>query len=312
MKKFLNKLFLYVLVVSLITLGINLLYIKVVEDDDIVTDVPDNIQFCNFGSSHGLYDFNYQDVEGQYTCFNFALTSQSLLYDYRILQHYKNKIRKGAVVFITVSYFSFFGKPEHEGKTFASKNKRYYKFLPGELITEYDWKTDVFVNYFPALSLESLVKLVKALLHLNKQSNEDLNITKIDDDAMAAYKRHIADKFDSKGERLHNQEAFDSIYGLINLCREIGARPIMITPSYFHKYIETIKNNDPNFFDDFYSIINEIIRNTGCEYYDYAFDDRLRWDYTLFRDSDHMNRKGARLFTDYVLREVLSVDITAM
>lgn len=64
MKKFLCKLFAYTLIISLITSEINLLYIREVKDNDTITDVPNNIQICNFGSSHGMYGFNYQDVEG--------------------------------------------------------------------------------------------------------------------------------------------------------------------------------------------------------------------------------------------------------
>lgn len=309
MKNFLCKLFTYVVIISLITLGINLLYIREVKDNDTITDVPDNIRICNFGSSHGLYGFDYQDVEGKYTCFNFALSSQSLLYDYRILLNYKGKIQNGATVFITVSYFSFFGEPEYKDENFASKNKRYYKFLPSELITEYNWKTDMYVNYLPALSSEGLFKLVKVLLHLNEATDEGINIAKVDDDAMAAYKRHIANKFDTNGNRIRKQEAFEAIYGMINLCREIGARPIMITPPYFHVYTEVVRKEDPNFFGDFYAVLDEIVSNTGCEYYDYAFDDRFCRDFSLFRDSDHLSRKGARTFTDNILSEILSIDI---
>ena len=223
--------------------------------------------------------------------------------------NYKGKIQSGTTVFITVSYFSFFGEPEHKDKGFASKNKRYYKFLPPEFITEYDRKTDIYVNYLPALSNEGLFKLIKALLHLSESTDESVDIAKIDDNAMAAYKRHIANKFDTNGNRIRKQEAFEAIYGMINLCREIGARPIMITPPYFHVYTEVVRKEDPHFFGDFYAILYEIVSNTGCEYHDYAFDDRFCRDYSLFRDSDHLKMKGARIFTDTILREVLGIDV---
>ena len=113
MKKFLRNLIIYAAFVITITLGLNALYRP--KADDIGTfagGVPDNIQICNFGSSHGQYGFNYEDFADKYTCFNFALGSQTLLYDYRILTNFRDKLQKGTRVFVVVSYHSLYGKPD--------------------------------------------------------------------------------------------------------------------------------------------------------------------------------------------------------
>ncbi|MBR1658618.1 MAG: hypothetical protein IJ697_09180 [Synergistaceae bacterium] len=318
MKKFLFKNSIYALIVIVATLGINTLYIyetkKVLGNSaDFFGDVPDGIQICNFGSSHGLYGFNYKDAEGKYTCFNFGLSSQYLEYDYKILQYYRDKIQKGAVVFIPVSYFSFFGKPEYEEKSFASKNKRYYKFLPREMITKYDWKTDLYVNYLPALSPEGLSTLAKLLLNIASSNDKAWEVTadpiKVNNDAKEAYERHIVSHYGSNCKRVRRHDAFEALYGIIKLCHDIGVRPIMITVPYLKEYTDTVKTNDPEFFGDFYAVIDEIKRNTGIEYYDYAFDSRFCKNYKLFMNSDHLNREGARLFTDILFREVLGIDV---
>lgn len=54
-------------------------------------------------------------------------------------------------MFIPISYFSFLGKAEIERESFESRNKRYYKILPPDLIKEYDEYTAFFVK-LPALS----------------------------------------------------------------------------------------------------------------------------------------------------------------
>ena len=305
-----------------IVLAVNFCYIKMTAEDSAM-NVPEGIQICNFGSSHGQRGFNYEDFKGKYTCSNFGLSSQSLVYDYRILQHYRDKLLPGAVVFIDASYFSFFGKPEVQGNDFASKNKRYYKFLPPEMIMQYDVKTYIYVNYLPCLSAEGLASFIKVLLKIDNGSrvfrdnfncyDEGWNIVTTphdsEIDAPYAYDRHIAKRLDEHGRRLRRQESFEAIYGMIDLCLKLGTRPILVTVPYTHDYTDFIKQNDPEFFGDFYAVIDEIKRNTGIEYYDYGFDERFRNDYSLFINSDHMNREGARIFTNTLLREVLSIDI---
>ena len=165
MRKFLAKIFIYTLALSLIILVVNAVYINRIyssnfgsmsdkkNDSVFIINVPDEIQICNFGSSHGYYGFNYDDVMEKYTCFNFALPSQSLRYDYKILEQFRHKICKDAIVFIVLSHFSFFGKPEVQGADFASKNRRYYRFLDSSRIDEYDSRTNFYVNYLAKLKL---------------------------------------------------------------------------------------------------------------------------------------------------------------
>ena len=322
MRKFLTRIVLYVIVLSAVTITVNLCYILSYPEYNAM-NVPENIQICNFGSSHGQRGFNYEDFSGKYVCSNFGMTSQSLLYDYRILQHYRDKLLSGAVVFIDISYFSFFGRPEAEGDTFLSKNKRYYKFLPREMILQYDWKTDLYVNYLPCLSPSELTVFAKHLFGLNKAAKIiESNFNVYDEgwnivtdscdaalDAPQAYGRHIAKQFDEAGHRLRRQESFEAIYGMIDLCRQLGARPILVTVPYLREYTDYIRENDPEFFGDFYAVIEEIRQKTGIEYYDYGLDERFCDDYSLFINSDHLNREGARRFTNILLHEVLGIDL---
>ena len=283
MKKFLRNLVIYLSLVIAITFGLN-----------------------------GLYGFNYEDFTGKYMCFNFALSSQSLLYDYKILLNYKDKIKNGAYVFIVISYFSLFGKTEAEEKNFESKNRRYYKFLPSSLIMNYDAKTDFYLNYLPVVLQSNILSIVKNLLFPPKEVinkwDKDTTPQEVKLDAEAAYTRHLVmNKTDENGMRIYNQEAFDSLYAMINLCRELGAYPILITTPFLSEYTDLITLREPKFFSEFNSVIDKIKHDTGVEYYDHSQDKRYCRDYSLFMDSDHMNRKGARKFTNDLLREVLGI-----
>ena len=128
MKRFLGKLFTFTIIIISIFWAVNILFIKMDKSDSDYTNkfsnIPDTLDVCNFGSSHGLFGFNYEDVQYKgYACFNFGLVSQYISYDYRLIQHYGNHIGEGTIVFIPVSYFSLFGKSEEDHDDFESKNK---------------------------------------------------------------------------------------------------------------------------------------------------------------------------------------------
>ena len=164
MKRFCYKIIGFFLIIGAISSFINYVYIRRDHSDPQnirkFRNIPSSIMVCNFGSSHGLYGFNYSDIK-EIKCFNFALSSQVLSYDQRIFNYYKDNIADGAVVFIPVSYFSLYGNPEITNDDFQNKNKRYYQILPSQMIKEYEIKTDIYVK-FP--SLTAGVNLVHMLI----------------------------------------------------------------------------------------------------------------------------------------------------
>lgn len=313
MKNFIAKILIYFLIVGFISICLNYVYVKRNHSDPQnirkFQSIPLSIKVCNFGSSHGLFGFNYNDVKGE-ECFNFALTSQSLSYDKRLFDYYKNNIDEGAVVFIPVSYFSLYGNPEITDENFANKNKRYYKILPPRMIKEYDLKTDIYVNYFPALSVAG-VDFVKTLLVGSKDTKDvswSRSSTNIDvkNDAELASERHIfKNKLDKNGNRILNQEEIDALVDLINACYEKGCTPILITTPYLREYTDEIKKRDPSFLDDFYDLINKIVDETLVSYYDYGFDERFISNYQYFMNSDHLNDEGACQFVNILMDEVV-------
>lgn len=307
-------------IIVIITLTINFLFFKLDKSDLNYTDkfnnVPDTLDVCNFGSSHGLYGFNYEDIERNgYTCFNFGLTSQYISYDYRLIQQYGNHIGKGTIVFIPISYFPLFGKGEEFDDDFESKNKRYYSILSSELIKDYDIKTSIYVKYLPALDADTAV-LIKTLIGKGSTpaDNEfdwmrvasDIDVS---EDAKKAYGRHIEkNKLDDSGNRILNQEEIDALYELIDYCKGKGAVPILVTTPYLSEYTDEVKKSAPDFYDEFYSIVDAVVESTGVEYHDYAFDERFSHSYDLFMNADHLNKEGARQFTNILMEEVVNKD----
>lgn len=312
MKRFLLKVLIFTLVVSVIVLSVNFTYIKMDNSnpDNVkkFDSIPTKIKICNFGSSHGMCGFNYDNIK-KIECFNFALSSQSLSYDKRLFEYYNGNIAEGAIVFIPVSYFSLFGEDECTINGFEEKNKRYYRILPSKMIKEYDIKTNIYVNYFP--SLYAGVNLFKALLGKSEDKNDeiwseaasDINVA---EEAEKAYKIHIIkNKLDENGNRILNQEELEALKYLIKSCQNMGFAPILITTPFLQEYTDQIKKSDKYFYGEFYNLIDKIVDETGVVYYDYAFDERFINNYDWFMDSDHLNKEGARQFVNILLEEVI-------
>ncbi|MGN0505298.1 MAG: hypothetical protein ACI4FZ_01980 [Lachnospiraceae bacterium] len=311
MKKFAKKLFVFVIIIAIVIMSVNFVYVKQYQRDsdyrNKFASIPDTLQICDFGSSHALYGYNYEDISDNYSCFNFGMVSQFLSYDYRLFQYYGEHIDDGTVVFITVSYSSLFGNKETSYDSFASKNKRYYSILPKSLIKEYDFVTDMLINYVPALGVDTGV-LIKTLLG---RSNDvvwqrvatDIDVGKNAEDAF--YGHIVNGKYDEEGNRIKNQEEIDALYALVKGCQEKGAIPVLITTPYLQEYTDEVKENAGDFYNEFYSIIDQVVEDTGVEYYDYAFDERFSNNYSWFMDSDHLNKEGARNFVDILMREIV-------
>lgn len=314
MKNMLKTLGCYLCILCLCTAAINGWYLVRENSDSDWTGkfkrVPKNIQLCNFGSSHGLYGFNYEDLEEEMTCFNFSLAAQSLSYDARILQNYQDRLEEGSIVLITISYFSFFGVDETQEKGFASKNKKYYDFLPPKQIKAYDFATHMVERYLP--SLAEYERLPVVLLQGRENGNMQIWSSTAKDvellaDAASACRRHLfEEKLDEEGKRIVNQEEIQALYRMIALCEEAKAVPVLITTPYMAEYLNEVLENGGDFYEEFYTIIRQVQEDTGVKYYDYAFDERFIYDKELFMNADHLNIEGARRFTDMINGEVVA------
>jgi len=318
MRRFIRIILIYATIIAVITGCVNAAYISKVRfgrDTAKFINVPDGIQICNLGSSHGVQSYYYEDLENRFKCFNFALDSQSIGYDKRILDYYHTKLADNAVVIIDISYFICYGIPEVENEDFLSRNKRYYRFLPPEYILNYDLYTAL-VEVGLEATCVSPIDCIRTIisptnyLYLGSRSyfeqNRTVDLALLKEDVELSAKRHIIDnKRDENGNLIINKEAIESLYEIIRICRSCGATPIMVTCPYLSEYKEQIQTYDPSFLDDFNKWINMVSLETGVAYYDYSSDPRFCGNYSLFYNGDHMNSTGARMFTDILFDEVI-------
>lgn len=289
-------------------------YKKVNCDDSSYTkkfqDMPERIEISNLGNSHGLFGFCYDEQEKE-KAFNFGLVSQSLDYDYRLIQQYQDRLAEGGVMFIVVSYFSLCEKEETEEDNFLSKNRRYYGILSPKYVKNYSFKEDLLADIFPVMGTKDNVIYEIATSRereitakdvwnrtLSETSRED-----IQQDAESSYLRHTEQLFDENEALVFNERNVTALYGIIALCREKNIEPVIVTTPYLREYVEEFYAKAPRYLENFYEFMRKVERETGAAYLDYSCDVRFEQEYQYFWSVDHLNRAGAVEFTKLVLEE---------
>lgn len=264
------------------------------------------VHIGNLGSSHGAYDFVYDDIMARgYVCFNFANTSQSYNYDYAILKQFGQYMVDGSVLFIPVSYFSFNNETVNETEAQALSVK-YYHCLSPKNIPDYDLYTDIVTTRLPILSAgEDLFRLLPSFsLSLKAFAAEDNPNGGMDEAAVAEFANRAAMRYDrhfNNKENLFLPEREEQLLSLIDYCQKHGLMPVLITTP-FSSYYNTQVSGE--FLDRFYGTINRISSDTDVSYYDYSHDKRFQENLTYFSDSDHLNAEGAAYFMEIIAEEV--------
>lgn len=262
------------------------------------------VEIANVGSSHGAYDFTYEDLTGEgYSCFNFGNVSQTYAYDLALLKEYGEHLDDDCVLFIPVSYFSFNNETVNESEAQALSVK-YYHCLSPKNIPDYDLFTDIVTARFPILSAgEDLLKLLPGRLTVSAQEkNEDT--PEIDSATVEEFANRAAARFD---RHFNNKDSYflpereAQLRELIAYCQEHGITPVLITTPFSVYYNSPVPED---FLDQFHSTVNQIASDTGVNYYDYSHDDRFMENLTLFSDSDHLNAEGADYFMEILEEEV--------
>lgn len=257
------------------------------------------IHVANMGSSHGAYDFVYNDITARgYICFNFANTSQSYNYDYALLKAYGQYMETNSVLFIPVSYFSFNNEVVNEAEAEAM-SLRYYHFLPAEFIPDYDPYVDLITNRLPILSAgEDILKLFPNInpALVAHAADTGTDVAEFARRAQERYSRH----FDNK-EAYFLPERIEELYAIITYCNEHAITPVLITTPFSKYYTDLVP---ADFLQEFHETVATIAAKTGTRYYDYSHDSRFRDNLDYFSDSDHLNDAGAAYFTGLLWDEV--------
>ena len=248
-----------------------------------------DVEILFLGSSHAYRDINpiYIDANS----FNAAYVSQSLYYDYRILEKYNDNWARLKYIVIPVSYFSLFYKLEDSPESWRIKNYSIYYYIR----TTYH-----IADYSELLSNKLNINLERIFAYY---SAGQTNITSSNLGWGAKDKPTIKFDFAEKGEEaaqrhtVANDVFFDEnvnvLRSIISFAEAHDAQIIFYTPPAFKTYVENLNERQ---------LSRTILTMTEL---DNAYPNVIYMNFLTsdlfgqsdFYDADHLNEIGARKFT---------------
>lgn len=270
-----------------------------------------NFDVVNLGSSGGKWAFDYADLNIK--AMNWAQQPQTLLEDYNLLRHFHSILKRGGYVLITIMPFTGLNK-----KTGLMDAMKYVKFdIQGEPIQPYMFNEAIRYATYPFLFKKTALKVLiryfmgrdkKCGLHPETQLEYNpMKINELEKDAkrwIDGWKKQFGiSDFDAPLTR-ENEEGREYriklMQTLIDFCTERGYKPVyVILPVTEH----LAKYYTPKFEETYiYGYLKEVNREVLT--LDYSKDSEFRFNDELFFNSFFLNKKGRKLFTRRVLKDL--------
>lgn len=247
----------------------------------------DSINVIALGNSHVFYGIDPQYFKEN--TFNAAHVSQSLNYDYSILQKYKDNWHSLKCVIIPIDYFSLYTTLKSGTESWRVKNYSIYygiyrskklednfEIFNGKLSTKLSRIYD-FIRQKPSITCDSLGWGTA----YQYSGAKDLSTS-----GMEAALRHKRDN-DYEKYFIENMETLKSI---ISFAKDKNIRVVFITYPAYKTYREYL---DPNQLNTSINAITQLTLNNSNTYY-YNLLDNEAFDKTDFFDADHLNENGTK------------------
>lgn len=282
--------------------GLSYINRNYVNENNKFLRVPNNLKLINLGSSHGLYGIKYPP---EINAFNFSVSSQPFYYDLKILKKNISKIQENGVVLIPISIFSFY-----QGNKIEELNDNYYTFLDANEVYLGDSRKSFTIKYFSLFyNSKEIIPVAKYLLTSLKNKTfkpqplkwpRNLSLNEKINEAEKTTKRHLG--IDDLNCSQPPDISFGYLSNILEFCLKNNLKPVLITTPQSYLYNERITKI--NYEKRIYSHIKKLNEIFKFDYLDYSHDNRFINNLNLFSDDDHLNEKGAEIFTEILLNDL--------
>lgn len=287
--------------------GLSWFYINYVNDRTVkfmeYNKFPDNsVEIVTLGSSHGKFGVKL-DKKNQ---MNLALEQQGFYYGLKLLEKYENKIKKGAIVIIPISIFSFNDENDF------SKDETYKNYI--NLLEKKDIRKKIKSSeYFLSKNFSIICpisRLIATFKYIKSNKIIEKNIITYNNNVRGKALEIEAQKAISHIEGFKEENVINGINRLLEILEYNEKREyisiLCIVPTYY-LYNEELEKVDKQIF---YNRINKNVKNVekilnkDYIFLDYSHDKRFENNVEYFLDDDHLNEKGAEYFTEILLKDI--------
>ena len=234
---------------------------------------------------------------------NVAMGSQSVDFDYEMLNAFEDNFTEKTIVLLTLTFFSFCDQ-------FSGSNRRYDPFFE----TDRSLTDRIIESYFPLVGFERTSTSIRNTLnYILDDQNLDVDDTRLypysydislwEIDGLRRYEGH-------KSRALCDEELFNNHWQLIEKIittnQEKGRQVYILTVPYHYTYFDNLIN-DEQMNALFYERIELLTMQFNIQHLDYSKDERFYNNINYFRDWDHMNSYGAEKFTKILIDDLLKL-----
>ena len=255
-----------------------------------ISEVKD-LEVVNLGTGFGYYDFIYDNLDVK--AFNFALTQQTLLDDFLILNNYSSKLKSRCKVLIVLPVFILLA----DKKSFLNIAERYYSVLPEEVVKKYTEK-----SYSDYLKNETS-EYEKKYLKLMERSKEE--IEEESEWAVKSWIKQLGIISFGSGEMTKELESVIEenkkvLYDMILFCKANNFEPIIVVPPMCSILTDRIGEN---FLEThFYNPLKKVV-TSDIVILDYLKDEKyVNWN--MYGWPGFLLEDSAKIFTRDVLRRI--------
>lgn len=318
MKKFLLKIFIIFAIVIGLLFVINKIYISTdyyrnLNEMGKFYEVPGHIEVANFGASHSQNAFDWS-VDDSINGMNMALGAQTVVYDEALFNSYFDHLDENSTVILELMFKSLY-EEEPDEEPYEVNITRYYQILGKDYIRQWNFIDALNYQYFPILGnrqngLQEIVEQLKNSDLENAEEPQTANIelmgepTQVldgwEEDTMIVEGKRRAGVFMELSGNQELKEQYEALIRIIEKCQEHNIQVILVTaptlPCFYEGFSE-------EFMEKFYDDIDNICAKYDVLYLDYTGDERFLTDYRWYRDTDHLNQHGAKVFTEAFLKD---------
>ncbi len=316
MKKFLSKVLILTVILSLLLMGVNWAYVnteyyKNLNDMGKFLEVPDHIDVVNFGASHSEHAFSW-DSYTQFAGANMALGAQTIVYDEALFDYYSERLDENSTVILEIMFKSLY-EDEPDDAPYGTNITRYYQVLRKDYIRQWNLLDAICYQYLPVLGNRqvAVAHIISELFTGNTSQSEPEQQQELagkptqvlegwERDAMNAEGKRRAESFMAQSGNQEYGEQYEALIRIIEKCNENNIQVILVTVPTLPCFYEGF---DEAFMEKFYRDMQEICQKYDVLYLDYTGDERFLADYRWYSDTDHLNDYGNRYFTEEFLKD---------
>lgn len=302
MFRFLLRFACFVLAAALL---IGLVSVPLLPKDGAQDPGKKNILLANTGNSHGMYAFDYRVMPEELFPENFAMESQSIVYDEKLVRYFEHHFaEEGAVLFVLVDMTSFWYE-EREDADFNAKNERYLTMIGARNMRFKNLFETLMYRYFYLMTcMDRWTDTLFTIDSSGAESNPQLTLysrAEIGRMRAAHHLKHIL--YEDGTLRPMIEENVQALQNILSFCKEKNIRPILLTTPYHAAYTCCVP---PAVREKMIETVQSIADAHGVAWWDYFDAEPFHTTDAYFHDTDHLSAEGSRLFTEMLKERLLA------